>query len=56
MVLLRANGGFTQRSDPYAEMQAQGKTAAVEATRYLLAALGMSAINRHHHVGVDMEM
>lgn len=38
------------------EMQAQGKTAAAEATRYLLAAIGMSAINRHHHVRVDMEM
>lgn len=38
------------------EMQAQGKTAAAEATRYLLATIGMNAIDRHHHVRVDMEM
>lgn len=38
------------------EVQAQGKTTAGVAARYLLAAMEMSTINRHHHVRVDIEM
>lgn len=51
-----SKGEFTALGIRIGEMQTQGKTAAAEATRYLMAAMGMSMINRHHHVRVEMEM
>ena len=52
----RSKWGVYAASWIHMEEKLWEKTAAAKATYYLLAAEGMSTINRRHHVRVDMEM